>query len=402
MRTRRAMWINVMMVAGMVSSTALAQAPAANAPVRDTPAWNLADDTLAIQGYDPVAYFPEGGGKAVKGDKKFEHAHNGAKYRFASAAHLERFKANPDRYEPAHGGWCSYAMLDGEKVEVDPKSFIVKNDRLFLFYNGFLADTRSKWQKMDHAASAAKADANWKKISGESPRMTPERVGAAEPTTPAAAPAIAAAPLQPKLDAIWDRAKSGLPAEKVKAYEGGLKQIADSGVAERALKVGATAPDFQLPDSSGSMVSLSSMLKDGPVVVSWYRGAWCPFCNVQLRAYQERLTDIRGLGANFVAISPQTPDNSKETVSKGELTFPVLSDVGNTAARSYGIVHAQPEGARMDLTRFNGSGEGANDLPMPATYVIDRSGKIVYAWTNPDYRQRADPEAVLTALRALR
>ena len=139
--------------------------------VRKASEWNLGKDKLAMKGYDPIAYFPEGGGTATTGDANITTEYGGVVYRFASTAHRETFLANPARYEPAHGGWCSYAMLEGDKVQVDPKSFIVKRDRLFLFYKGLLGDTRAKWLKAEHATEAMTADGMWKKISGESPRM---------------------------------------------------------------------------------------------------------------------------------------------------------------------------------------------------------------------------------------
>jgi YHS domain-containing protein len=144
------------------------------APVRRVAEWNLGKERLAIQGYDPVAYFPEEGGTATKGDENITIEYGGVVYRFASAAHREKFLANPARYEPAHGGWCSYAMLEGNKVQVDPRSYIVKDGRLFLFYKGFLGDTRGKWLKADHATEAKTADAMWMKISGEAARTSQE------------------------------------------------------------------------------------------------------------------------------------------------------------------------------------------------------------------------------------
>jgi YHS domain-containing protein len=157
--------------AALLVPTGLARAAE---PVRKIAEWNLAKPKLGIQGYDPVAYFPEGGSAATKGDEHITTEYGGVVYRFASAPHREKFLANPARYEPAHGGWCSYAMLSGDKVQVDPGSFIVKDGRLFLFYKGFLGDTRAKWQKADHATEAATADAMWKKISGESARTSEE------------------------------------------------------------------------------------------------------------------------------------------------------------------------------------------------------------------------------------
>ena len=139
--------------------------------VRNTKHWDLAKkDQLAIGGYDPVAYFKEGGGKPRKGAAQFGHVHAGVKYHFASQQNLERFKKNPRKYEPAYGGWCAWAMRDGEKVGVDPKSFLVRNERLFLFYDGVWGDTRAKWAKGTHDQLAQAADGRWKKISGEDPR----------------------------------------------------------------------------------------------------------------------------------------------------------------------------------------------------------------------------------------
>lgn len=160
--------------------TAAAEAPTAEAGTepRSVKDHNLAKDGLAIQGYDPVAYFPEGGDKPQQGNKAITAEYRGATYRFASAEHRDLFLKNPKRYEPAYGGWCAWAMKDSEKVEVDPKSFIVKDDRLFLFYNGFIADTRSKWLKGDHNAEAATCDANWKKIAGEEKRAEPAKPAA--------------------------------------------------------------------------------------------------------------------------------------------------------------------------------------------------------------------------------
>lgn len=148
-----------------------APAPASPEPVRKTSEWNIEKSTrLAIDGYDPVAYFPEGGGKAIKGEKDITVDYKGVVYRFANQKHKDLFLASPSRYEPVSGGWCAWAMQEGDKVEVDPKSFIVKDGRLFLFYNGFLADTRAKWLKGDHSAEATKVDSQWKKISGEDAR----------------------------------------------------------------------------------------------------------------------------------------------------------------------------------------------------------------------------------------
>ena len=150
-----------------------------------TKQYNISKDALAIEGYDPVAYFPEGGGKPLEGDKNISFTHNGVTYRFASKEHLDLFKANPDKYEPAHGGWCTYAMgAKGEKVEIDPESFVVENGRLFLFYKDFFNDTRKKFLA-DKAKLLAAADANWKKAAHEEPR-TPENLAKEKGTSQSA------------------------------------------------------------------------------------------------------------------------------------------------------------------------------------------------------------------------
>lgn len=132
--------------------------------------YNLGKQRLAVQGYDPVAYFAEGGGKARKGSPRFTATHRGVTYRFADQKNLERFRKTPDKFEPAYGGWCAYAMRAGDKVEVDAESFLIQDGRLMLFYNGFFNNTRKSWSKGDTKAQAKKADGAWKKISGESAR----------------------------------------------------------------------------------------------------------------------------------------------------------------------------------------------------------------------------------------
>lgn len=131
--------------------------------------YNLEKGGLALSGYDPVAYFAEGGGKPAKGKKEISSTHRGVTYRFASTAHRDLFLADPERYEPAYGGWCAWAMTDGDQVEVDPESFLIEKGRLLVFYDGFLADTRKKWLKKGGDELMPRADAAWTKISGELP-----------------------------------------------------------------------------------------------------------------------------------------------------------------------------------------------------------------------------------------
>jgi peroxiredoxin/YHS domain-containing protein len=369
------------------------QPDAAAKPVRNTAKWNLEKSSrLAISGYDPVAYFPEGGGKPVAGDAKLTTTVDGVTYRFASSAHRDLFAANPARYQPSYGGWCAWAMLDGEQVEVDPKSFIVKNDRLYLFYDGFLADTRSKWLKGDHTAESAKADAAWKKISGESAVMV-----AAKPL------ASAGSTLKSQLETITINVAAKVGPETAAKFEKSIEEVRTATKDTRRLAVGDMLPELTLPDASGNPRSLSSMLAAGPVVVTFYRGGWCPYCNTQLQAYQQMLPELRQAGAQLVAISPQSPDASLSTAEKNKLEFAVLSDTTSAAAKAFGIAFTPPPSVaamyRPLLAKSNAPGN--DQLPMAATYVIDSSGRITYASVNEDYRQRAEPAEVLAAVKAI-
>ena len=128
---------------------------------RDTSKYNVNKKGLGIKGYDPVSYFKEGGGKPKKGDKKFSFTHDRITYHFVSQKNLDLFKKDPAKYEPLYGGWCAYAMASDDRVEIDPKSFIVTDEGLFLFYNSFLANTRKKWNKEGPAKLKPKAAKNW-------------------------------------------------------------------------------------------------------------------------------------------------------------------------------------------------------------------------------------------------
>ena len=183
--------------------------------------------------------------------------------------------------------------------------------------------------------------------------------------------------------------------------------LGSSGLVEASLNVGAVAPDFSLPVATGAMISLSSLLIKGPVVLAFYRGGWCPYCSTELRALQAKLPEITAAGATLVAISPQTPDNSISTAEKFELAFPVLSDQGNAVAESFGLVFSLPESLRelyrgfgYDLPAVNG--DATFRLPLPATYVIESNGVIAWRFADADYTKRAEPDDVIAILEALR
>lgn len=174
-----------------------------------------------------------------------------------------------------------------------------------------------------------------------------------------------------------------------------------------AISVGQQAPNFELPNPNGEIISLEQLLTKGPVIVTFYRGSWCPYCNLQLRALQARLEEINALDATLVAISPQVPDGSmtKDEISK--MDFTVLSDQDAKIASQYGVAWEVPtfllEHMRIDRnldleTINNGNG---SVLPIPATFVLDRHGIITWRYVDVDYRTRSEPDDVIKALKKL-
>jgi peroxiredoxin len=171
-----------------------------------------------------------------------------------------------------------------------------------------------------------------------------------------------------------------------------------------APRAGDRAPGFRLADARGGEVALDDLLVDGPVVLVFYRGAWCPYCNLQLAAFQSALADIRAAGAALVAVSPQTPDQSLSLAEQKALEFPVLSDVGNAVARNYGLVFTQSDtvtatSRRLGIELADFNGDDSSTLPAASTFVIGEDGVIRFASVSGDYRWRVGPEEVLAALR---
>ncbi|MDX2103882.1 MAG: AhpC/TSA family protein [Alphaproteobacteria bacterium] len=182
-----------------------------------------------------------------------------------------------------------------------------------------------------------------------------------------------------------------------------IEALRQSGILARALMVGARFPALRLPDARGQSVDLATVMARGPMVVTVYRGGWCPYCNLELRAYQRRLDAIQALGATVVAVSPEAPDHSLSTAEKNDLAFPVLSDTQGRLADALGIrfplspqIEALYRRFGHDLPSHNGDGRWS--LPIPATYVVDRGGEIRLASIEPDYRLRLDPEGVIALL----
>lgn len=190
--------------------------------------------------------------------------------------------------------------------------------------------------------------------------------------------------------------------EKKKIYGEGTEAVKKSGILDKALNIGDKVPDFTLNNQMSKPVDLYRELENGPVVLIWYRGGWCPYCNITLHYLQERLPEITKAGGSLLALTPELPDKSMNTAEKHNLDFLVLSDVNNKVGKEYGVVfELTPEVAAIyqeafDLHGYNG--DESNELPLAATYVIDQKGIIQYAFLDADYRNRAEPDDIIAAL----
>lgn len=214
--------------------------------------------------------------------------------------------------------------------------------------------------------------------------------------------------LQDKLDAFKADFEAGkppynMPPSVVETMHRATAELIAAGAAKRALKIGDKAPAFMLKDPEGKDVSSVDLLARGPLVASFYRGVWCPYCNMDLQALQAALPELERRGAKLVAISPQTPANSRKSVRQNSLSFSILSDANNDVAAAFGLRFKMPDylielykSLKNDLSNFNG--DSSWTLPMPARYVIAPDSTILYAEVNPDYTRRPDPEDILPAL----
>ncbi|MDO6758680.1 peroxiredoxin-like family protein [Tamlana sp. 2_MG-2023] len=176
---------------------------------------------------------------------------------------------------------------------------------------------------------------------------------------------------------------------------------------EKALKVNQKAPNFKLPNAEGTLINLEGLLDKGPVVVTFYRGDWCPYCNLQLRALQSKLSEIHELGATLVAVSPQVPDDSLSESEINDMEFTVLSDQDAKVATQYGVAWKVPEflaehmrvDRNLDLDKIN-NGDGSI-LPIPATFILDTHGIVVWRYVDVDYRTRSEPDDIIEALKSV-
>jgi peroxiredoxin len=212
--------------------------------------------------------------------------------------------------------------------------------------------------------------------------------------------------LQDQLDEITANTRHLVQAERLAIGERAIAELFVSGIEEKILPVGAAAPEFMLKDSSNKAVWSRDLLALGPLVIKFFRGRWCPYCMTELEAWRDLYGQIREHGALMVAVSPQTQRQSDFMVGQHGLPFPVLHDAGNTLAEQFGLVYTLPEYLRdyyrsilVNISFVNG--DESWRLPLPATYVIARDRKVLFAEAHADFRVRPEPEEALATVLAL-
>ena len=214
-------------------------------------------------------------------------------------------------------------------------------------------------------------------------------------------------PVEARLNELKEQSAQNVPPAVIEAGLKGIEEMIKAGIVDKALHAGASMPSFTLSDARGKKVRSDDLLSKGPMVLVFYRGAWCPFCNIYLQSIQGYVEQIEALGGTLVAISGESPDSTLTVEQKNELTFTVLSDPNFDVARSFNIVYEMPKVVNdvilelgFDLTKYYGTEKA--ELPLSATYVIDRDGMITYSFLDPDYKKRAEPNDLIAELKKLK
>jgi len=209
--------------------------------------------------------------------------------------------------------------------------------------------------------------------------------------------------LKAQIDAYNVQKDAKLPADVLALMNTTNEELIAQHIKDNALQIGQKVENFSLTNHNGENIELADLLKKGPVIISFYRGGWCPYCNLELKALNNYLPQFKTQSAQLVAISPQLPDETLSTAQKNGLEFDVLSDVSNKVAEQFGLLFTLDERIQALYTQFGIDfehyyGDKSFKLPLPATYVINQEGVITYAFLSEDYTLRAEPIDVMTAL----
>lgn len=209
--------------------------------------------------------------------------------------------------------------------------------------------------------------------------------------------------LAQQIEQLNQELSSQLPQEILNAFGKSVEDLKTENIEESSIQIGDEMPEFLLPNISGKMIDSSKILKEGKMILAFYRGSWCPYCNLELKFLQDNLSRIKDKNVSLVAVSPQSPDHALNMVEKNNLEFEVLTDQNNGFAKKLGIVfqlqdfvlpHYQNLG--IDLSEFNKNNE--NTLPVPAVLIIDEKGKVIYKFLDVNYMNRIDVEELIQAL----
>ena len=194
-----------------------------------------------------------------------------------------------------------------------------------------------------------------------------------------------------------------VPQEVLEAFGKSIEDLKTKNIEEKSIKIGETIPNFSLKNAKNEVVNSSDILKNGKMIIAFYRGSWCPYCNLELKALQEKISEFKEKNATLVAISPQSPDNSLTVIEKHHLTFEVLTDKDNVFAKQLGIVFELQDfvlpyyhALGIDLSSFNENTN--NSLPIPAVFVVNESSKIIYKFADANYMNRVDIDELLKTL----
>ncbi|QLE02538.1 AhpC/TSA family protein [Galbibacter sp. BG1] len=211
--------------------------------------------------------------------------------------------------------------------------------------------------------------------------------------------------LTTELKQLNQQNREKIPNEALAVMDEATNNLKKDHLAEKTIKEGKSFPYTSLPNAKGKEVNLEELNKNKKLIVSFYRGGWCPYCNLELKALQNSLEEFKANGAELVAITPETPDNSLSTSEKNNLSFEVLSDINNEFAKELGLVFGLPDALKsiydqfgIDVKKHNNNEDF--ELPMPATFVLNENGKVIYRFVNEDYTQRADIQEILKALKS--
>jgi len=197
-----------------------------------------------------------------------------------------------------------------------------------------------------------------------------------------------------------------IPANILQMMQDTTRDLKATGLAGLAIKVGDVAPDFTLSEVGDGQLRLSDVLVKGPVVLNFYRGGWCPYCNLEMQALQRSLPEIERAGGQLLSIAPELPGHAAQTRDKGNLTFPLLHDQDNQVARAYGLVFTLPDELRpvyagLGIDLVDNQGNDYFELPIPASYIVGKDGVVVFAFVDVDYTQRMEPSRIVEALKGL-